>query len=424
MKKITMLLMQTLLFAAVPNVELKHYQDKYSLCNGKNDYQISKCLLNGNLNFYNFRGDTNSFKKTSTREIKNALNNGNIYNFTMNKLPHTKRYNTLVEYLDHLYSIKSQYLVPQFKNGNSKEIDDEDIVRIKRVFNLLDNAGLEETPQRTPQFEEALLEYQRRHGLTVDGDIGPRTKRELQQSINSIIKKVKKNLTLERVTKPKGSNYVLINIPEFKMHYYNHDEPVLDMKVVVGKTKMRTPVFSRELKYIVKNPRWNVPPSIYKKEYAHKSESQLRKLGLRYNSEGKLYQPSGRRNALGVVKFLFPNKFNVYMHDTPSKYIFARTVRAYSHGCIRLEKPIEFLNELGYKYNSKKNTWITLDHQIPVYVEYHTVWADDDGVVQFRDDIYGYEKKLFSKVKYRPKAKAKTHRKKRKTTQKEDLELF
>ena len=101
------------------------------------------------------------------------------------------------------------------------------------------------------------------------------------------------------------------------MHYYKDDIAILSMKIVVGKTKMRTPVFNRKLKYIVKNPRWNVPPSIYRKEYAHRSEAYLRRKGFAYNREGKLYQKEGRRNALGVVKFLFPNKYNVYMHDTP-----------------------------------------------------------------------------------------------------------
>jgi murein L,D-transpeptidase YcbB/YkuD len=84
------------------------------------------------------------------------------------------------------------------------------------------------------------------------------------------------------------------------------------------------------------------------------------------------------------------------MHDTPSKYLFNRTVRAFSHGCIRLEKPLVLLNELGYNYNSSRNQWITLKKKIPVYVEYHTVWIDDEGIVQFRNDIYGYEQKLFS----------------------------
>ena len=186
-------------------------------------------------------------------------------------------------------------------NGN----EEEDIIRIKKVFNLLQSSNLDESPERTAKFEEALLEYQRRHGLTVDGDIGARTKRALQVSIHHIITKIKKNLTIERISSPKGSNYVLVNIPEFKMHYYDNYEPVLNMNIVVGKTKMRTPIFNRKMQYIVKNPRWNVPASIYKKEYAHKSRSQLRKMGLHYSKDGKLYQPSGRRNALGVVKFSF-----------------------------------------------------------------------------------------------------------------------
>jgi murein L,D-transpeptidase YcbB/YkuD len=169
------------------------------------------------------------------------------------------------------------------------------------------------------------------------------------------------------------------------------------MKIVVGKAKMRTPVFSRKMQYVVLNPTWNVPPSIYKKEYAHLSVSQLKKLNLRYGSNGKLYQPAGRRNALGLVKFLFPNKFNVYMHDTPAKSLFNRTTRAYSHGCIRLEKPMDLLHELGYRYRPGKTKWNTLEKKIPVFVEYHTVWVDDDGIVQFRPDIYGYEKKLFAK---------------------------
>jgi len=391
MKKIIFILIHTLLFAAVPNQDLKNYQEKYSVCQGKTDYQISQCLLNGNLNYSRFRGDRYSYRKIPKKKIQQVAGNGNIYNYTMNLMPETKRYTGLKEYVDYLYTIKSEYTTPQFKGDEA-----EDIIRIKRVFNLLQSARLEENSERTPEFEAELLEYQRRHGLTVDGDIGPNTKRELKQSIHSIIKKVKKNLVLERISKPKGSNYVLVNIPEFKMHYYDNDEPVLNMKIVVGKTKMRTPVFSKKMKYIVVNPTWVVPPSIYKKEYAHKSASQLRRLGLRYGSNGKLYQPSGRRNALGLVKFLFPNRFNVYMHDTPAKSLFKRTRRAYSHGCIRLEKPMDLLHELGYRYSSGKTKWKTLEKQIPVFVEYHTVWVDDEGIVQFRHDIYGYEKKLFS----------------------------
>ncbi len=390
MKKIIFILLLSLLYASTPDQDLKNYQERYSVCQATTDYQISQCLLNGNLNYARLRGDRYSFRRISKEQIKKESFNGNIYPFTMSLMPKTKRYTGLKEYLDYLYSIKEQYIPPRFKGDHEK-----DIIRIKRIFNLLQSAVLEENAEYTPEFETELLEYQRRHGLAVDGKIGRNTKRELKRSINSIIVKVKKNLQLERISSPKGSNYILVNIPEFKMHYYKNNTLTLSMKIIVGKTKMRTPVFNRNMQYIVKNPRWNVPSSIYYKEYVDKSESDLKKEGFAYNSEGKLYQKEGAGNALGVVKFLFPNRFNVYMHDTPTKYLFNKQRRAFSHGCIRLEKPLELLNLLGYTYDTSKNTWITLENQIPVYVEYHTVWINDEGIVQFRNDIYGYEKKLF-----------------------------
>jgi len=391
MKKILYILLHTFLFANIANPALLTYQKKYSVCHGKTNYQIAKCLLNGDLNYARFRGDRAAYKKVDSRALQRAEASGNVYNYVMDLLPQTKRYTGLKGYLDYLYSVRKEYTPPKFKENET-----EDIIRTKRVFNLLQNAQLTEDGNYTLEFTEALLQYQKSHGLTVDGEIGPQTKRALKQSIHSIILKIKKNLQLERISAVKGSHHILINIPEFKMHYYKDDIVILSMKIVVGKTKMRTPVFNRKLTYIVKNPRWNVPPSIYRKEYAHKSEAYLRRKGFDYNSEGKLYQKEGRRNALGVVKFLFPNKYNVYMHDTPSKSLFNRTVRAFSHGCIRLEKPLALLAELGYTYSSGKNKWITLKEKIPVYVEYHTVWVDDEGVVQFRNDIYGYERKLFS----------------------------
>jgi murein L,D-transpeptidase YcbB/YkuD len=355
MKKIIFVFIHTFIFAAVPDQGLKNYQERYSVCKGKTNYQISQCLLNGNLNYSRFRGDRYSYRKISKKRIKKESLHGNIYDYTMNLIPQTKRYTGLKKYLDYLYSIRKKYTPPRFKGDEA-----EDIIRIKKVFNLLQSARLEKNSDRTPGFEAELLEYQRRHGLAVDGEIGPNTKRELKRSIYSIITKVKKNLVLERISSPKGSNYILVNIPEFKMHYYDNNEPVLNMKIIVGKSKMRTPVFNRNMQYIVKNPRWNVPPSIYREEYAHKSASYLRKKGFAYDRAGKLYQKAGPKNALGVVKFLFPNRFNVYMHDTPAKSLFNKRVRAFSHGCIRLEKPLELLNELG------------------------------------RNDIYRYEKKLFN----------------------------
>ncbi|MBA1421579.1 MAG: L,D-transpeptidase family protein [Epsilonproteobacteria bacterium] len=390
MKHILLLLVPILMFALNPDPQLLNYQKRYSICQGKTNYQIAQCLLNGKLNFYAVRGDGLKPSKINRQQLREAEQERRVYNYILSLLPNTRRYVGLLDYVDYLYSIKNDYIPPRFRGDVM-----EDMVLTKRVLNLLQDARLEETPDYTPAFEAEIVEFQRRHGLATDGEIGPATKRALKVSIQSIIKKVKKNIILERLSPPKGDEYVYINIPEFMMYYYRYGEPMLNMKVVVGKPKMRTPVFHREMKYIVLNPRWNVPPSIYIKEYADKSYEELQKKGFDFNRDGKLYQKSGRRNALGVVKFLFPNKFNVYMHDTPAKSLFRRDRRAFSHGCIRLEKPIELLHTLGYERKTRKNKWITLENKIPVYVEYHTVWVDDEGIVQFRDDIYGYERKLF-----------------------------
>jgi len=390
MKYLILFLFSTFVFAANPDPDLLRYQQRYSFCHGKSNYQITACLLNGNLDYSRFRGERFPRKKVSRSAVRQAEKNGEIYAYTLQLLPKSKRYTKLKHYLDYLYSIRNVYAPPQFI-GNEVE----DIMQIKSIFKLLHIADLPEDPYVTEAFVSAVKEYQRRDGLEVDGKIGPQTRRSMKQPISTLIQKVKKNLVLESIVQKKPASYVLVNIPEFEMHYYEDSWPVLEMKVVVGKPKMRTPIFHRNMQYIVENPRWNVPPSIYAKEYADKSEDYLKRKGLYYNSEGKLYQKPGSRNSLGRVKFLFPNKFNVYMHDTPSKYLFNRYRRAYSHGCIRLEKPFDLLHKLGYNYKPGKTRWITLNHTIPVYVEYHTVWIDDNGIVQFRPDIYGYERKLF-----------------------------
>ena len=389
MKTLYLFLIPLFIFAINPDPELLDYQNKYTLCKKQHNYQIVKCILNGNMNLSRLRGDLYRHKKVSNSKIKEALTYDDIYGYVLSLMPQTRRYTELQTYLDYLYEIESQYTPPKFKGDMPS-----DILAMKNIFNLVQGADLYETSEYTQEFKTEIIEFQRRHGLEEDAKIGPATKRALKSSIQSIIRKVKINLELERISPRKPDTYVLINIPEFMMYYVHDGAAILNMKVVVGKKKMRTPIFQRNMKYVVLNPKWNVPASIYKKEYAHKSDSYLKKKGFAYNSEGRLYQKSGRRNALGTVKFLFPNKFNVYMHDTPAKSLFKRSKRAFSHGCIRLEKPHKLLNALGYDYNTGKNKWLTLPKTIPVYVEYHTVWIDNEGVPQFREDLYDYERKL------------------------------
>ncbi len=390
MKRIFFMLILTLILASAADKNLMHYQARYSLCHGKTNYQIAQCLLNGSLNYYRIWGDRKRYRHINNKAFKEQELSGNAYPYVMSLMPHSKRYKGLKKYIDYLYNIRDKYTPPQFK-GN----DEEDILRIKRVLNLLQNAKLKEDTKLSSKFQQAIFEYQKRHGLEVDGIIGVNTKRELKRSIHSIITKVKKNLELERIANPKGSKYILVNIPEFKFYYFHNNRPKLSMKVIVGKPRMRTPFLNRMMSYVVKNPRWYVPPSIYANEYANKSMGYLKKNGFAFTSQGTLYQKPGLDNALGLVKFLFPNPYNVYMHDTPTKPLFAKRVRAFSHGCIRLEKPMELLNLLGHEYDTDKNERIALSEKIPVFVEYHTVWIDEKGIAQFRNDIYGYERKLF-----------------------------
>ena len=171
MKTILFLFLSTWIVANTPDADLLAYQQKYTLCEGTNNYQITKCLLNSQINYNRFRGDRYPYKKINKVEFKKAEANGDIYEFVMERMPKTKRYIGLLAYLDYLYSIEAHFITPQFV-GDS----DEDIRRIKRIFNLLLDAQLIEDEVYTERFETSVLEYQRRHGLTADGDIGPQTR--------------------------------------------------------------------------------------------------------------------------------------------------------------------------------------------------------------------------------------------------------
>jgi len=393
-KTIIPILASTILFAS-PSQELLDYQKYYTLCNETTNINIANCFLNSKVNYNNVHGNPNS-KNRIDKENFVKLNQYEKEYYIMNALlPQNERYLKLENYLRFLYSIANEYEPTNFKKFEEKYTSSENIRKTKVILNLIQYEGLEESNYFDDELSNALFTFQKTHGLLENGKLWKETRRELNKSIKEIILKVKKNLEIERSVNNKAGTYVYINIPEYKMYYYVDNMLDLDMKVIVGKKRTRTPVFSDKIEFVVKNPNWNIPRNIYKKEYAHKSVEELRKKGLRYNSEGKLYQPPGKRNALGLVKFLFPNKYNVYMHDTNAKYLFKRSTRMFSHGCIRLEKPFELLNTLGYEYDTKKNRWHKLANKIPVHIEYHTVWIDENGVAQFRKDIYGYEKKLF-----------------------------
>jgi len=211
-----------------------------------------------------------------------------------------------------------------------------------------------------------------------------------------------------------GAAYVMVNIPDYTLKVVQNGKTIWQTKIVVGKAGTHaTPLLTETMKYITVNPTWNVPPSIIRNEYLPalaRDPDALARIGLKvtHNSDGsiRIYQPPSERNALGRIRFNFPNRFLVYQHDTPDKNLFDKTTRAYSHGCMRVQNPDKYAEVLlgvsqpedGYTaqrvralYGSSERT-ITFKHQIPVYLSYQTAFVDDSGKPQYRADIYGLDK--------------------------------
>jgi murein L,D-transpeptidase YcbB/YkuD len=211
---------------------------------------------------------------------------------------------------------------------------------------------------------------------------------------------------------PAGTRLVA-NIPEFKLHIFEDKKEVKHMNIVVGKAGSSSVIFTDELKYIVFSPYWNVPTSITRSEIVpgmkrNPNYISSKNMEITGYSNGLpiVRQKPGGSNALGDVKFIFPNSYNIYFHDTPSKSLFEKEKRAFSHGCIRLGEPFElakYLLRSDTAWNDEKikaamvkgeEKWVTLTQSIPVFITYFTAWADQEGRIHFREDIYGHDAKM------------------------------
>ena len=207
-----------------------------------------------------------------------------------------------------------------------------------------------------------------------------------------------------------GDKYILVNVPAFKLEGYEGGEKTIEMKVIVGEEYegRSTPVFSDRMEYVVFRPYWNVTPTIAAKELFPKFAAEGMPADYETyteNGELRLRQKPGEKNSLGLVKFLFPNDFNIYLHDTPYDKLFDKDVRAFSHGCIRLEKPAELAQwVLGWDaarvnrmMHGANNQTITLKNKIPVYIIYMTAYVRD-GRLQFNDDLYKRDDRLLAAI--------------------------
>ena len=231
-----------------------------------------------------------------------------------------------------------------------------------------------------------------------------------------------------------GKKNVVVDIPAFRLWLTEDDESVLTMRTIVGKTRSdhQTPSFTEKMRYLVFNPNWNVPAKIAAEELApiaNDDPTYFKRKGFKiYDKETgervdpdsvdwsgygvgtrlpyRLVQANGDRGALGTIKFMFPNRFGIYLHDTPTRHLFNKEVRAYSHGCIRVAKPLDLAsNVLDGKSNDDiqsmldafgKNRHVNLEEKIPVYIVYMTAWADENGAYFF-EDIYSRDQALVTR---------------------------
>jgi murein L,D-transpeptidase YcbB/YkuD len=255
----------------------------------------------------------------------------------------------------------------------------------------------------------AVKSFQHRHGFKEDGVIGNTVMNEMNRPVEEYIRKILINMERIRwVPDRPTTDFLLVNIPEFRLHAYEKGKYKFSMDVVVGTAVHNTVIFNGSLKYIVFSPYWNVPPSILKNEILpalRRNKNYLASHGMEWHGNAVRQRP-GPSNALGLVKFLFPNSYNIYMHDTPAKDLFNESKRTFSHGCIRLSQPkklAEFLlradpgwndDKITNAMNGGKELYITLKEPVPVFIGYFTAWVDHNGQLNFRDDVYGHDKKM------------------------------
>ena len=294
--------------------------------------------------------------------------------------------------------------------------------------------------------EQALKTFQRRHGLVADGTVGAATRAELNVRLEHRVEQLELNLERWRwLPEDLGRRRIVVNIPAFELEVVEDEAVVLALRVVVGRLYHRTPVFSDTMRYIVLNPYWHVPRRIAAEDLlpeVRQDPSYLARHRLRVFPSStadarevdpatvdwsaitpaafpyQLRQDPGPLNALGRVKFMFLNKFNVYLHDTPARPLFEQTQRDFSHGCVRIQHPIElavYLLRHDPRWNRDAlmdalddavDRTVPLPEPMPIHLLYWTAWADRDGTIQFRRDIHGRDAPLWKALRAPPPTEA------------------
>ncbi len=303
----------------------------------------------------------------------------------------------------------------KYKPGTSAP----EIKAIKEYFEITgDLPQQDSTDVYNENLKIGIKNFESRFGLTTDGKISSSLLKEMNIPAIERLKQILINMNRMRwMPQEPNGQLIVVNIPEFILHVVDGKNKVFDMAVVVGKDGHNTTMFSDKLTTIVFSPYWNLPESIIKKEILPsiaKDPNYLESHNMERTGGTDdmpvIRQKPGGDNSLGKVKFLFPNSFNIYFHDTPAKSLFCKNIRAFSHGCIRLSEPeklADYLLQDNSKWppekidtamNNGNEQFVQLKKPVPVFITYYTAWVDENGKLNFRNDIYGHDADIAEKM--------------------------
>lgn len=499
--------------------KLKKADDKYLESMTKIDFMLTsvydrymKYLSKGSINWKGFKrelrkldkeeeilADWEKFnvKKNSAKLLKNAIVENDLsvaFNEVNYTYPKAKELANTINEFEKLSSEGGYIKLPKFKKltlGNKRSVirtlrerllqskdlkvntcDTQDDITpdtisqiqreaepLEKNTQVIETATVDKCEIYDQDLKEAVISFQKNHGLLADGIVGPTTRKYLNISVESKIAKMRLNLERMRwLPRSLGEKFLVVNIPDYRLKMYENNEVKLDMRTVVGTRKNPTPIFSHKMSYVVLNPYWRIPPRIVKREIIPKliknpnylngrdiklfenwdhtsTEFDLNSIDWNLYDENRVattnitttlvdgeevqveetiepqkgptmrfIQMPSNKNPLGRMKFMFPNKYAVYLHDSPAKRYFKYTKRAYSHGCVRLAEPKKLLEAIASKDDNLdfdkastilkdiEKTQIGLNKKIPVHMVYLTSWVDENNNLQFRDDVYRYDK--------------------------------
>jgi murein L,D-transpeptidase YcbB/YkuD len=399
-------------------------------------------LANGRVKVRQYATDFSNDIENFPDLLEKGLNN-NILETIEGVKPTRREYKNLALALNRYQEIVKQGGWPVTPSGPVLKMGSKG-ERVKLLHKRLAMSGdLKEVDEKGsdvfgPALDQAVRHFQKRRGLVDDGVVGPASLAALNVSAAEHLRKIELNMERWRwLPKELGDRYIRVDIPLFKLSLIEKEQSVLSMRVVVGKPERPTPLIAKPMTYLVINPYWYIPPKIAVEDklplirrdpgyfsrnnirvYRESVQLDPRRINWKAVSKGNfsfnLRQTPGTHNALGRIKFMFPNKHSVYLHDTPSRHLFSKAVRTFSSGCIRIEKPVDLAEYLLHDkpgwtkdkirsvISTDKSRTIKLTNPVPVYLMYWTAWSDDEGFVSVGSDTYDLDTIMDKEMPKRP----------------------